>query len=519
MATCPKCFTRYADETVNCEVDGEALVPDAALKAMDRDVVVGEMIGEYRVESKLGEGGFGAVYRAIQPLIGKLVAIKVLSRKLSGDPEMVSRFVAEARAVNHIRSRNIVDIFGFGSLPDGRQYFVMELLDGTTLEEYVRERGRLPAEEAVAIFRGIARALDAAHAAGIVHRDLKPENVFLVRDDGVLMPKLLDFGIAKLMGGATGGHKTRTGVPMGTPYYMSPEQCRGDKIDHKTDVYSFGVLAFQVLTGELPFRGDSFMQIMFAHVSSAPPAPSSAWPRLSPLLDPPILTMLAKSPAERPDTCGAAVEAIANAAASAGHAVGTLPVGTPSFALSATTPAAMGAVFAAPRESPGSTLSAAETATDVGPKSRAPLAALGAVLALVLVGGGLALAMTRKPTAEATEPTASPSSAPAVSAGPTPSSVISAAVEPAAPARVRLTLTSEPKRVAVFLGNRLLGTAPDDEIWLDRSDVELELTLKADGYANDKIKVRPADNVSVSVKLTKKAGGGKPGPGVPALEY
>ena len=161
MATCPKCFTRYPDETVSCDADGQALVPDTAIAALDRDVLAGEMVGEYRVEAKLGEGGFGVVYRAVQPLIGKLVAIKILSRKLSGDPQMVSRFVAEARAVNQIQSKNIVDIFGFGALPDGRQYFVMELLTGLTLEDFVRQRGRVPVEEAMPIFRAIARALDA----------------------------------------------------------------------------------------------------------------------------------------------------------------------------------------------------------------------------------------------------------------------------------------------------------------------------------------------------------------------
>ena len=169
---------------------------------------------------------------------------------------MVSRFIAEARAVNQIRHRNIIDIFSFGQLDDGRQYYVMELLDGEPLDALIERDGRLPLAEAIPILRGIARALDAAHAKGIAHRDLKPENVFLGRDPTArVFPKLLDFGIAKLLAPEDGPkHKTRTGTPIGTPYYMSPEQCRGRDVDHRTDIYSFGVLAYRMLTGVLPVR-------------------------------------------------------------------------------------------------------------------------------------------------------------------------------------------------------------------------------------------------------------------------
>jgi len=520
MATCPKCYTRYADETVSCEADGEPLVPDAAIAAMDREVLPGEMVGEYRVESKLGEGGFGAVYRAIQPLIGKQVAIKILSRKLSGDPEMISRFVAEARAVNHIGSKNIVDIFSFGQLPDGRQFFVMELMNGVTLEDYVHQKRTVAIEEAVPIFRGIARALDAAHAKGIVHRDLKPENVFLVVDEEQrLMPKLLDFGIAKLMTGATGNHKTRTGVPMGTPYYMSPEQCRGDKIDHRTDIYSFGVLAFQVLTGRLPFSGDSFMQVMFAHVSSPPPTPSLAGNGLPPELDEPILRMLAKQPAERPESCGAAVEGIAAAARNAGHAVGTLPIGTPAALIQGA-----GGDLAHARTAVASgptTLSAAETLAAPAGKSRAPLVVVGVLGLLVVVGGGLALAMSKKTHVEAERPPPATATATATAAQPsaTVEPIPSGTVAPATAGPVKLTLSSEPKRVEVFLGDKKLGTSPDDEVRLERGSEDVVLTIKADGYLPEKVTVKPVADVSASVKLRKKGGGGKPASGPGALEY
>src|SRR5690242_8671826 len=166
---------------------------------LDGELAVGTQVGEYVVESKLGQGAFGIVFKASHPVIGKLVAIKVLSLRFSVDPEMVSRFVAEARAVNQIRHRHIIDIFSFGQLDDGRHYYVMEYLEGETLEALLAREKRVSVAQCLAIMRPIARALDAAHGKGIAHRDLKAENIFLGADlDGGLWPKLLDFGIAKL---------------------------------------------------------------------------------------------------------------------------------------------------------------------------------------------------------------------------------------------------------------------------------------------------------------------------------
>src|SRR5690242_191176 len=153
MATCPTCRTRYPDDVKTCSSDGEELLPDEAVAAADAELTVGQTVGEYRVEGKLGQGGFGAVYRAVHPLIGKTAAIKVLHKQYSSNPQMVSRFIAEARAVNQIRNRNIIDIFSFGALEDGRQYYVMELLDGMTLDAYIKKKGRLSPEEAVPVLR------------------------------------------------------------------------------------------------------------------------------------------------------------------------------------------------------------------------------------------------------------------------------------------------------------------------------------------------------------------------------
>jgi serine/threonine protein kinase len=289
----------------------------------DEDLPPGTAVGEYVVGDKIGEGAFGKVYRGRQPLIGKNVAIKLLSRRFSADPEMVSRFVAEARAVNQIAHRNIIDIFSFGNLPDGRLYFVMELLQGRTLDHLLRSRGFYSVAEALPILRGLARALDAAHAHGIAHRDLKPANVFVTTDDeGQPYPKLLDFGIAKLVRpDAATMHKTRTGAPMGTPYYMSPEQCRGDTIDTSTDAYSFGVMTFQLLTGHLPFTGDSYVEILFRHMTVDPPPPSTVSGAVPRELDALILRLMAKSPRDRPQSLVEAVRALEAAAVALGVSV------------------------------------------------------------------------------------------------------------------------------------------------------------------------------------------------------
>jgi len=290
----------------------------------ETDLEAGMRIGEYEIEEKIGQGGFGTVYRAVHPVIGKVVAIKVLARKFSVDPEMVSRFIAEARSVNQIRHRHIIDIFLFGHLEDGRNYYVMEYLDGEPLDARIDRAKRIPLADALPILRGIARALDAAHAKGVTHRDLKPENVFLVRDadSGEVWPKLLDFGIAKLMGSDDPQkHKTRTGIPIGTPFYMSPEQCRGKDVDHRTDYYAFGVVAYQLLTGEVPLDADDYMTIMMRQLADEPAPPSTIVADLPPGIDEAIAWLMKKNRDERPPSLGAAMRAFDQAAEESGIAI------------------------------------------------------------------------------------------------------------------------------------------------------------------------------------------------------
>ncbi|ACY16512.1 serine/threonine protein kinase [Haliangium ochraceum DSM 14365] len=300
--------------------------PSTPLSVVAGDPVVleeGVRVGEYEIEDSIGEGGFGTVFKAVHPLIGKVVAIKVLHRRYSAQPEMVSRFVAEARAVNQIRHRNIIDIFAFGQLDDGRHYYVMEYLEGMTLEQYLGDSGRVGLVETISVLRALARALDAAHAKGIAHRDLKPDNVFMVFDeDGTCQPKLLDFGIAKLLlEDAPQKHKTRTGAPIGTPQYMSPEQCRGRDVDHRTDIYGFGIIAYRMLTGVVPFDGEDYMDILLAQLQNLAVPPSQLAGPLPPDVDEAVLWMLEKDPEARPPSLAAAVRRLEAAAAAAGLTV------------------------------------------------------------------------------------------------------------------------------------------------------------------------------------------------------
>ncbi|WP_342377588.1 protein kinase [Myxococcus stipitatus] len=273
-----------------------------------KDALISTLVNDFVIEERIGEGGMGVVYRATHPLIGKQVAIKVLRSELV-TRQQVDRLLIEARAVNAIRHPGIIDIFGFGQLPDGRPYIIMELLRGQSLSSAIQQRSRLNPNTAVWILDQMLSALGAAHSAGVVHRDLKPGNVFLADAlDGSRVVKLVDFGIAKLVR-EQAGPATVTGAILGTPEYMSPEQIRGNTISAATDLYAVGVIAFQMLTGERPFKGDQ-LQVLFAHVEQPPPLPSSLVPDIPSELDALVLRLLAKSPSQRPESADAVRQAL-----------------------------------------------------------------------------------------------------------------------------------------------------------------------------------------------------------------
>jgi serine/threonine-protein kinase len=243
------------------------------------DPLLGQTLaGRYYIQRKLGEGGMGAVYLASHNVLEKALALKVLHGELARKPDLVERFIQEAKSASRIRHENVIDISDFGSTPEGTVFFAMELLTGHDLhEEVARARldgQRLPWERSKRIFLQVCSALSAAHALGIIHRDLKPENIYLIERLGEPdFVKLLDFGIAKQTEVAEGDRKlTRTGMLFGTPEYMSPEQARGDNVDARVDVYAMGCILFQLVTGRVPFEAENFMGVLSLHLTEPPPA-------------------------------------------------------------------------------------------------------------------------------------------------------------------------------------------------------------------------------------------------------
>ncbi len=264
----------------------------------------GTEIAGYLIDEEIGKGGMGHVYSATHRMIGKRAAIKVLRPEVSRSPIVIERFIQEARAVNQIQHPNIIDIFAFGALDDGRAYQIMDLLVGESLRRRLK-RGPLIPSEAASVIEETALALIAAHDKGFIHRDLKPDNIFLQEREGRWPEvKLLDFGLAKMMPEAQMAPliKTKTGVMLGTPEYMSPEQARGEGVDYRTDIYALGVMMFEILSGRRPFisMGDPISTLML-HAEEPPPSlkdyVSSELPvEMVQLVD----SMLAKDPAARP---------------------------------------------------------------------------------------------------------------------------------------------------------------------------------------------------------------------------
>jgi predicted Ser/Thr protein kinase len=238
------------------------------------DPLIGVVLSDrYRILRKIGEGGMGCVYQAEHALIEKKVALKVLFQDLTRRPDLVARFLQEAKSASRIGHENVIDISDFGQSPDGLVYIAMEYLDGQDLGKLLKTQKVLDWQRARPILMQITKALRAAHERGIIHRDMKPENVYLVQRDGRPdFVKVLDFGIAKVVNPdeTDGPRLTQTGMIFGTPEYMSPEQAQGSPPDHRVDVYAVGCIMYHLLTGAVPFMADNFMGILTKHLLEAP---------------------------------------------------------------------------------------------------------------------------------------------------------------------------------------------------------------------------------------------------------
>ncbi|MBV8756367.1 MAG: serine/threonine protein kinase [Deltaproteobacteria bacterium] len=271
--------------------------------------MIGETVGSYRITAKISTGGMGTVYKAEHTLIGKHAAVKVLHPELCHNEELVNRFFNEAKATTQIKHPGIVEIFDFGYMESGDAFIVMEFLEGASLARRLKQKGKLDEGEAAMLLRGVCNALAAAHGKKIVHRDLKPDNLMLCPDPEAPTGercKILDFGIAKLtdtgmMAGAA--NMTKTGSVMGTPTYMSPEQCRGNgQLDERSDLYSLGCIYYEMIAGRPPFDNMSAGELIGAHLFIEPVPPINIAPHISADANALIMELLAKDPAKRPQS-------------------------------------------------------------------------------------------------------------------------------------------------------------------------------------------------------------------------
>jgi serine/threonine protein kinase len=499
---------------------------------IDPDYVFGSgaQVGEYIAEEKIGEGGMGEVWRGLHPVIGKRVAIKLLNKDFIANKEVVARFVQEARAVNAIKHRGLVDIFSFGDLPDGRPYFVMEFLDGKPLSKYIKTRGPLPFSEIVDLFGQACRALQAAHDNGIIHRDLKPDNLYLILEEGAPpFLKVLDFGIAKLAGtggGPEGQHLTKTGAIFGTPAYMSPEQCEGAKaVDTRSDLYALGIILFEMITGRTPFSepGEGIGTIMMKQMSLPAPAPSSMVEgrEVPASVDDMVLRVLSKNPDDRPSKCTELAEEFKKAVGSFKteelEAVkGAKPVFGPKqnvgeqIKRAQTGANAVVTTDTTNKSRPSDYFAGSQTSDNlipVAPSRKGPIIGIAAAGVIAVVVGIFAFGGDKeknktidpKPEVAAITTPPPPETKPVVEVKqPEPVKT------PAKPEKIKFKIATEDGAKIYINGNSMGSTPLPKDFMIAYSESPVELRIEKDGFETFSAQITPNEDILENYPLTKK---------------
>ena len=452
------------------------------------DSLVGTVLQQrYELVRKIGQGGMGAVYEATHKLIGKRVAVKVLLDKYAQKDQVVARLEQEARLASSIGHSNIIDITDFGQTDDGRTFVVMEFLEGESLGALIARSGRLDPQRAVGIAHQVASALGAAHQKGIVHRDIKPENIFLVRRGEEDFVKVVDFGISKSIrpeSDEDSPRLTQTGMVLGTPLYMSPEQARGDdELDHRIDIYALGVILYEMVTAEVPFRGSNYLNILSQVLSDEPTPPSQLNPEVSPDLEAVILKAMEKDRGERYQTL---------------EEMGADLASLLSDALATT-----GARLTANRRRRKAVRRSAFR-TMIWVAGLSVIGAAGVVTVRAVMGGDNQRDEPRQPVLAGGAADAGVS---ATAPAPTPAAADAGPKQ--APVEVaRIKIESTPSGAEVFEGDRRLGVTPFERSW-EKVNRAIVLTGEKAGYDYATITINPYfDDGQRAVLRLKKARSG-----------